>query len=396
VAPLGELIEVKPPKREAQTRLNPDQPVSFVPMEDLKEIQRNFAPKQVRPLSEVYGGYTYFAEKDVLLAKITPCFENGKLSVARGLQNGVGFGSSEFMVLRCGTKLDPDYLFYFLSRDTFRETGKGSMTGAVGHKRVPPEFVQSQEIPLPPLDEQKRIVAVLDEAFEGLSRARANAEANLADARELFTVTLATLMTPHPSWTAVPLAQHVKFVVYRGKTPPKREQGVRLITAKNVKMGFVQRSPEEYVDPAAYDDWMTRGLPRHGDVLFTTEAPLANVAQLDTDEKVMIGQRLITMQPDPRIIDPTFLKFQLMSPQVQEAIRLKATGATVTGIKASLLKLVQIRFPANVTDQDEIAMKCEAAFEATKKVERQYASSIENLTSLRQAFLQKAFSGELT
>jgi type I restriction enzyme S subunit len=94
---------------------------------------------------------------------------------------------------------------------------------------------------------------------------------------------------------------------------------MRLITAKNVKMGHLQATPREFVAPGSYDRWMTRGIPRRGDVLFTTEAPLANVAQLDTDEKVVFAQRIIIMQPDAAVLDSTFLKYLLLSQPVQKA-----------------------------------------------------------------------------
>jgi len=142
-------------------------------MEDLGLREQPIAWKQTRQLGEVYKGYTYFADGDVLLAKITPCFQNGKLGIARGLPNGVGFGSSEYFVLRCCDELMPEYLFYFLRQQPFIDGGVAEMGGAVGHQRVPPEYVQEQQIPLPPLAEQKRIVAVLDEAFEAIERAEA-------------------------------------------------------------------------------------------------------------------------------------------------------------------------------------------------------------------------------
>ena len=137
-------------------------------------------------MGDVVGSYTYFAEHDVLLAKITPCFENGKLGIARGLKNGIGFGSSEYVVFRSTGDIDPKYLFYFLSRDSFRREGAKVMSGAVGHKRVPKEFIENYPIPLPSAKEQKRIVAILDEAFAGIDAAIANTEKNLANARELF------------------------------------------------------------------------------------------------------------------------------------------------------------------------------------------------------------------
>jgi len=142
-----------------------------------------------------------------------------------------------------------------------------------------------------------------------------------------------------------------RYDVILAKTPQKTESGLRLITAKNVKMGYVQVEPREFVAPDSYDGWMTRGIPKFGDVLFTTEAPLANVAQLDTDEKVVFAQRIIIMQPDASRLDSTFLKYLLLSQPVQQRIIAKGTGATVQGIKASLLKLIEISFPKSISEQ---------------------------------------------
>src|SRR5260370_9673536 len=101
-------------------------------------------------------------------------------------------------------------------------------------------------------------------------------------------------------------------------------------------MGFIQMEPWEFVAPNSYEDWMTRGIPQVGDVLFTTEAPLANVAQLDTDEKVVFAQRIIILQPVGTVgknLDRTFLKYLLLSDVAQERIRQKGTVTTVQGIK---------------------------------------------------------------
>jgi type I restriction enzyme S subunit len=183
---LAEVCEIKPPKSEAKRKLNDADPVSFVPMEDLGIDQKYLAPNSERKLGQVAGGYTYFAEGDVLLAKITPCFENGKLGIAKGLTNGVGFGSSEYIVFRPSRELSNEYLYYFLAQDSFRTDGIRTMSGAVGHKRVSKEFVERYQIPVPPISQQQRIVAILDEAFAGLATATANAKKNLKNARELF------------------------------------------------------------------------------------------------------------------------------------------------------------------------------------------------------------------
>ncbi len=112
----------------------------------------------IRPFSKVRKGYTAFTDGDVIMAKITPCMENGKAAVARDLENGLGFGSTEFHVIRSNGAVLPDYVYYFIRQQSFRKSAESEMTGSVGQKRVPVEFLQNTEIPLPPLSEQKRLV----------------------------------------------------------------------------------------------------------------------------------------------------------------------------------------------------------------------------------------------
>ncbi|SFJ01858.1 restriction endonuclease subunit S [Bradyrhizobium sp. Gha] len=394
---LREVCNIRPPKSEAKRKLTDGDRVSFVPMEDLCIGLKFLEPKAERKLAEVAGSYTYFADGDVLLAKITPCFENGKLGIAKGLTNGIGFGSSEYIVFRPTESLSSEYLYYFLSQDSFRAEGERTMSGAVGHKRVSKEFIENCRIPFPALREQHRIVAILDEAFAGLATAIANAERNLKNAGELFESYLNSVFTQKcAGWTTSELGKEVRFVDYRGKTPPKRETGIRLITAKNVKMNRVQRDPEEFIDPGVYDKWMTRGYPRRGDVLFTTEAPLGNVAQLDTDETVVIGQRLITMQPNDQVLDRTFLKYALMSRPTQAEILKRGTGATVVGIKASLLKQVPISFPPKIRDQQALANAMESTAHLAARLEETYRRKMNELIALKRSVLDKAFAGELT
>jgi type I restriction enzyme M protein len=117
-----------------------------------------------RPLKELRkGSYTYFAENDIILAKITPCMENGKCAVAKGLTNGLGMGSSEFHVIRANPKnVLPKYLFALLNRQPIRSEAEKAMTGASGHRRVPASFYGNLQIPIPPIAEQKRLVAAIE------------------------------------------------------------------------------------------------------------------------------------------------------------------------------------------------------------------------------------------
>ena len=160
--PLVEVCQIKPTKAEARRRLSDMELVSFVPMENLGIDLKFFLPTQAKTLSEVSGSYTYFADGDVLLAKITPCFENGKLGIAANLTNGIGFGSSEYIVFRSGPSVNKEWLYYYLSRDAFRKEGAERMSGAVGHKRVSKDFIEGYPIPIPPLPEQQHLIEQLD------------------------------------------------------------------------------------------------------------------------------------------------------------------------------------------------------------------------------------------
>lgn len=271
------------------------------------------------------------------------------------------------------------------------ESGNGATVDTLSIQKL-----QSVKINVPPIQEQQRIVAILDQAFDGIGKARANAEQNLQNARALFESHLKSVFTQHgEEWVDATIGDCIKFIDYRGKTPVKTENGTPLITAKNVKMGYIQEEPREYVSPDIYDKWMTRGIPLKGDVLFTTEAPLANVAQLNTDDKVVFAQRIIIMQPDKVKLDQRFLKFMLMSAPIQSRIHEKATGATAQGIKASLLKTIKISFPNSISHQIKIAQQLETLDKETQRLEALYQRKIACLDELKKSLLQQAFAGEL-
>jgi len=134
------------------------------------------------------------------------------------------------------------------------------------------------------------------------------------------------------------------IIDYRGKSPNKVATGIPLITAKVVKRGRIE-TPDEFIDPAEYDSWMRRGLPRAGDILITTEAPLGEVARLD-GRRVALAQRLICLRAKDDILDDVFLKYLMLSEDVQEQLRARSTGTTVLGIKQSELRKVTLTMPA--------------------------------------------------
>jgi type I restriction enzyme, S subunit len=153
-------MDVNPRSNRLRTLRSEDE-VSFVPMETVGEYG-GLDLEQTRAIADVGSGYTEFDDGDVVVAKITPCFENGKGALAAGLVNGVAFGTTELHVLRPTALLERRFLFYFTMSRLFRSTGEGEMYGAGGQKRVPPEFCENVPVPLPPLDDQRAIAAFLD------------------------------------------------------------------------------------------------------------------------------------------------------------------------------------------------------------------------------------------
>ena len=157
---LKHLAQFNPSKSEVR-HLPDDLAVSFLPMEDIS-AQRHITHLTTKPIGDLYSGYTYFRQGDVLIAKITPCFENGKGAIADELSNGIGFGTTELHVIRAGPRLHNRYLNYLTMSHAFMVQGAAMMTGAAGQKRLPEDFITSYTIALPPLDTQRQIATVLD------------------------------------------------------------------------------------------------------------------------------------------------------------------------------------------------------------------------------------------
>jgi type I restriction enzyme S subunit len=142
--------------------------------------------KQYRKLlGSVKKGYTYFKDNDVLFAKITPCMENGKSAIAKKLTNGIGFGSTEFHVIRPSKEISPQWIHSYIRQPWYREEAKRYFTSSVGQQRVPEEFIKKTEIPLPPLSEQERIVKYLDELREKVDRMKKLQQEQLSELKEL-------------------------------------------------------------------------------------------------------------------------------------------------------------------------------------------------------------------
>jgi type I restriction enzyme S subunit len=165
---LGDICEINP---STNFVFDSEDACSFVPMEAVDDVDARIMRMATRPFHEVAKGYTPFVENDVIVAKITPCMENGKCAIGRRLRSPVAFGSTEFHVLRAMKGVIPEWLFYFWRFPPTRHLASVNMTGSAGQKRVPVTFLESAEIPLPGLSEQRRIADRL-QAADRLRRTR--------------------------------------------------------------------------------------------------------------------------------------------------------------------------------------------------------------------------------
>jgi type I restriction enzyme, S subunit len=424
--------------------------VSFVPMPMIFTEYSQANQHEVRTWGEIKKSFTHFMEGDIGLAKITPCFENGKSTIFRNLMGGLGAGTTELHVVR-PILVAPEYILIFLKSQHFIQTGIPKMTGTAGQKRVPKDYFAFSPFPLPPIPEQRRIVAKVDElialcneleaaqtkrekrrdrlvaaALHKLSDGNASQVSETsptfkenvrfyfnhlprlttrpehihqlrhtiltlavrgklvpqnsndepaskllnridqersflakkdrrsdAEAQELLAVDFCWEVPPTWEWRG--LADLVLFIDYRGKTPAKVATGIRLITAKNVRRGIINLEPEEFITEATYNEWMTRGLPRKGDILFTTEAPMGNAAVVQFNERFGLAQRVINFRPYSGL-NSDFLALQLLSGPFQAILNKTATGLTAKGIKAAKLKRLPITVPP-LAEQNRIVGK---------------------------------------
>jgi len=162
-----------------------DAEITFLPMRCVEELTGRINLSITKKLSEVIKGYTYFADGDILYAKITPCMENGKIAIAYNLKNGVGFGSTEFHVIRLYKLLPRKFLFFFLIQRSLRKDAQRQMTGSAGQLRVPVNYLSHVSVPLPPLPEQHQIVSEIERRLSVADQLEKVVEQSLKQAERL-------------------------------------------------------------------------------------------------------------------------------------------------------------------------------------------------------------------
>lgn len=287
--------------------------------------------------------------------------------------------------------VEPQYLAYQLASPKMRNViNRLNDAGAKAGLSLP--TIRSIPVDLPSLPEQKKIAEILstwDKAIETTEMLLANAEAQKKALMQQLLTGKRRLKGFEGEWREVPLRKILhKVIDYRGKAPPKSEIGIPLITARNVRSGHLSFGQREYIEANSYDDWMNRGLPQEGDILFTTEAPLGNVAMFPASGKYALGQRIITLRTN-EAASPGYLFQFLLSSLGQQRILAKSSGSTALGIKSREFEKILVPLPSLAEQQTiaDVLSTCDAEIEVDKK-------QLEALKVEKQALMQQLLTGK--
>lgn len=399
----------------AEIELADDADVSFIPMNAVGELGE-LDLSLTKPLNEIGSGYTYIREGDVVVAKITPCFENGKGAVAEGLTNGVAFGTTELHVLRSGPEMNNRFLFFLTASSLFRELGEGEMFGAGGQKRVPEDFIKDLQLPYPPLDEQYAIVEFLEEQTARLDTLllrqqrllRLLTEKRTALITEAVTQGLDANASRQPSGVAwlgeVPAHWQVKRLRYLidrirgGGTPstqnPEYWDGpLPWVSPKDMKSTYISKT-QDYVTELALKHSAIE-LVSPGSILIVVRSGI-----LKHTFPVSINSVTVTINQDLKALTPnsdTEAKFLLYVLKAYEAEILNfcsKIGATVDSIEIEDLLNFIVVLPPRI-EQERISAQLDLQVSKLDAVEKAVKKATAKLQEYRAAIITAAVTGQI-
>ncbi len=441
---LGEIAEINP--KFTGEYLTDDTEVAFLPMKCVEELTGHLNLFFTRRLSEVKKGYTPFIEGDLLFAKITPCMENGKVAIAHGLKNGIGFGSTEFHVIRLPESFPRKLLFFFLIREDLRRDAQRNMTGSAGQLRVPVHYMHQIPIPLPPLPEQHRIVARIEGLFTRLdagvaalkkikAQLKRYRQAVLRDAfqgkltqewredhkgeLEPASALLERIKREHPKnaqgkykelpsldtsdlpdlpegwvWT---ITSDVCSSVRDGThdTPRYVEEGIPLVTSKNLKEDGLDFTTTKNISIEDHKKISVRSGVENGDILFAMIGTVGNPVVVQTDRLFSI-KNVGLFKKNQSFLRSKYLKFWLASWTFNEILEKGklSKGTTQKFIPLEHLRILPLPL-SSFTEQHKIVEEIERRLSVADEIGKAVDQSLKQSVRLRQSILKRAFEGKL-
>lgn len=445
-ARIGDLVELGP-----RNQADDETDAGFVPLQRMGTNYRSRHSLEVRPWGTIKKGYTHFMDGDVLLARITPSFENGKGGIVRGLPNGIGAGSTEYFVCRpIRDALLPEYLLAHFKTPQFLRDGEQVMSGAVGQQRVPKHYVLDSQLPLAPLNEQKRIADKLDMLLARVDTCRERLDRVPTILKRFRQSVLSEAMVgnltadwrqEHPARTSAnDLAAKLHYTHQlagghkAGNAAPPTEdvhdltsrmfpKGWELLTLRDLVMpdrpityGILKPGPElekgiPYVrvadfpnerlniatirrTSASIDQEFRRSRLRRGDLLLSIRGTVGRVVSIPPEiDGANITQDSARLSVQSAV-NPDFVLWYLRSAIAQARMSRAVKGVAVRGINIGDVRALQIPLPSR-QEQDEIVRRVEALFACADRLETRYAAARAQVERLTPDLLAKAFRGEL-
>jgi len=430
---IGDACSVNPAMKFPE-QLSEDSPVHFVPMAAVDDVTGAITAPQPRPIGEVWKGYKRFQDGDVIFARITPCMENGKAAIAKNLLNRIGLGSTEFHVLRPSDNVLAEWVYHFVRQQSFRNEAARAMTGTAGQLRVPADFVVQAAVPLPPLPEQRRIVAKIKSLFaesrtahDGLERVPALikrfrqsvlaaafrgelterdpidepastllARLGKSDTNQIETHDLPKLPE---GWAWVRFEELLTELKngHFSKAPAFEPPGIPILRVSSVRSRLVDLNDRRYLREKL--DKVANYQLRDGDLLFTRyngSLDLVGVCGMvrGLKEPILHPDKLIRARVTEGI-SPEYLELYFATRVPRNIIEDKAkSSAGQTGISGQDLRRVPVAL-APLAEQRRIVTKIEALFAQADAIERAVAIARQRADKIDQAILARAFRGEL-
>jgi type I restriction enzyme, S subunit len=388
---LAAVAKLNPTRPHELRSLDDSHEVTFVPMPAVNQHSGEIDGAQVKSFGEVKKGFTYFAEGDVIFAKITPCMQNGKSAIARGLMNGLGFGSTEFHVIRPNLdRILPEWVWYFVRQKSFRNEGVHHLRGAVGQQRVAADYLGGADIPVPPVLEQRRIVARINECMQRVGEIESLRAASLTEraylGESLIEARLFDLDGDNVSLSDVceitsrlvdPRKAEFRAMVHVGGANIESKTGrlIHLKTAaqENLKSG-------KFVFGGAV-------------VLYNKIRPyLMKVARPDFSGLCSADMYPLTLKSTKTTRD--FIYYILMSRRFTDYAIAGSNRAGMPKVNRECLFGYRFKLPS-LPVQRQICEQLDLAVETVHSLGQEIASTALDAAELRESILRKAFAGEL-
>lgn len=438
-ASIGDLADLNP-KQE----FDDETVAGFVPMSHAPTNFRDKLRFDERPWGEIKKAYTHFKDGDVIFAKVTPCFENGKAAFVEGLPNGIGAGSSEFFVLRPSCDgVSAKYLLALVKSYDFRREGAENMTGAVGLRRVPKQFVESYLVPVPPIAEQTRIAAKLDELLAQIDALKARIDGLPTLVKRVRQSVLAAAISGRlteewrkenlscskwtdktikasveaeraalgfkpmkvsefrnanraeapSSWVWLKLSETaLKITDGAHNTPKTLEQGFPYITAKNLTGGILDFTDRKFITEKEHRELYRKCKPAIGDLLIVNiGAGTGNSATVTVDFEFSFKNIAIIKRPE--ILNPLYLKI-FFDASKKTIFNEQTQGGAQPFLSLTMLGNIEIVLPPP-EEQTEIVRQVAQLFAFADQLETRVKAAQARIDYLTQSVLAKAFRGEL-